>query len=85
MLQKGNELEAVGYLIESHAVILRQQVLHRYRKTQIRKEFTKDPIESGLQPQHMIFDSDFATSCKTLKAKLLELPKGNYEHHTILM
>lgn len=73
-LQIGNELTAIHHLIESHAVILRQQILHRYKKTQLRESILDTPQTYGLKPTYVKFETE--SSDNTLKSKLSEMPKG---------
>lgn len=75
-LQIGSELIAIHHLIESHAVILRQQILHRYQKTQMRESLLNVPQTYGLKPTYVKFEPKFSYNSLTLK--LSELPKGLY-------
>jgi len=73
--QIGNEVVAINHLVEAHAVILRQHILHRYQKTQLREAMWNESQVYGLRPTHVKFRTKF--SDELLKAKLLNLPKGN--------
>ncbi|EFN75719.1 hypothetical protein EAI_09721 [Harpegnathos saltator] len=75
-LKIGNELLAIHHLIESHAVILRQQILHRHQKTQMRESLLNIPQTYGLKPTYVKFETKF--SYDILKSKLVELPKEWY-------
>lgn len=72
----GNELEAIFRLLESHAVILRQQILHRCSKTEVHNSVRNTQQCSGLKSSHVEFNVDGTNAVKDLKAKLLDLPKG---------
>lgn len=75
-LEAGKEIDAVYHLIESHAVVLRQQVQHRYLKTEVREEVLNEPQTYGLNPAYLKFDVKSPENCALLKARLFELPKG---------
>ncbi|XP_014476012.1 PREDICTED: separin [Dinoponera quadriceps] len=75
-LKIGDEFTAIHHLIESHAVVLRQQILHRYQKTQMRESLLNEPQTYGLKPTYVKFDTNSTNS--TLKSKLSELPKEWY-------
>ncbi|KYN05936.1 PREDICTED: separin [Cyphomyrmex costatus] len=76
-LEIGNEITAIHHLVEAHAVILRQHILHRYQKTQMRESVRNESQIYGLRPTHVKFETKF-TNSESLKAKLLELPKEWY-------
>ncbi|RLU20460.1 hypothetical protein DMN91_007070 [Ooceraea biroi] len=76
--EMGDELRAIHHLTESHAVILRQHILHRYQNTQLRETLCTEPQTYGLKPTHVKFETDLANSGKLLKSKLVELPKEWY-------
>lgn len=72
----GIELEAICRLIESHAVMLRQQVLHRYVKTKMRELILNTQQFYGLKSSYIDFDINDSNSVDNIKAKLFDLPKG---------
>ncbi|OAD54830.1 Separin [Eufriesea mexicana] len=77
-LKIGNELEAIFHLIESHAVILRQQILHRYVKTEMRESILNIPQTYGLKSSYVGFDINNTNKIDNLKTKLFDLPKEWY-------
>ncbi|CAL7940926.1 unnamed protein product [Xylocopa violacea] len=77
-LKIGSELEAIYHLIESHAVILRQQILHRSVKTEMRESILNRQQTYGLQSSYIAFNVYNANSIDNLKTKLFELPKEWY-------
>lgn len=77
-MQDGDELRAIHHLTESHAVILRQHIIHRFQKTRLYEILNKHPQTYGLKPTHVKFKTDFADTNKLLRSKLSELPKGVY-------
>ncbi|XP_025996692.1 separin isoform X2 [Solenopsis invicta] len=87
----GNDITAIHHLVEAHAVILRQHILHRYQKTQMRESIWNEPQTYGLKPSYVKFETKF-TDNESLKTKLLDLPKewytiqvtAQYESPTIL-
>ncbi|XP_076168881.1 extra spindle pole bodies like 1, separase isoform X2 [Ptiloglossa arizonensis] len=74
----GIELEAICRLIESHAVMLRQQVLHRYVKTKMRELILNTQQFYGLKSSYIDFDINDSNSVDNIKAKLFDLPKEWY-------
>ncbi|XP_024885208.1 separin [Temnothorax curvispinosus] len=91
-LEIGNEITAIHHLVEAHAVILRQHILHRYQKTHVRESVWNEPQIYGLRPTHVKFETKFTDNNEALKTKLLNLPKewymiqvtAQYESPTIL-
>ncbi|XP_011867802.1 PREDICTED: separin [Vollenhovia emeryi] len=91
-LETGNESTAIHHLVEAHAVILRQHILHRYRKTQLYESMWNQSQLYGLKPSHVKFETTFTDNSESLKRKLLNLPKewymiqvtAQYESPTIL-
>ncbi|XP_043273474.1 separin [Venturia canescens] len=77
-LANGDEMTAIEHLIESHAVILKQHIYHRYTKTLVRREFLNELQESGLKPAHTKFDPDSGKGQSSLRARLAEMPKEWY-------
>ncbi|XP_026674527.1 separin [Ceratina calcarata] len=77
-LKIGNELEAICHLIESHAVILRQHILHRSVKRKMREEVLCEQQSSGLVPSYVGFIANNVNKVNSLKEKLVELPKEWY-------
>ncbi|KAG5330739.1 ESPL1 protein, partial [Acromyrmex charruanus] len=77
-LEIGNEITAIHHLVEAHAVILRQHILHRYQKTQMRESVRNESQIYGLRPTHVKFETKFTDNSESLKAKLLDLPKEWY-------
>ncbi|XP_015437312.1 PREDICTED: separin [Dufourea novaeangliae] len=77
-LKMGNELEAICHLIESHAVILRQQILHRCLKTKLRETVLNTEQVCGLKSSYVEFNVNNVNNVKNLKAKLFDLPKEWY-------
>ncbi|XP_076756318.1 extra spindle pole bodies like 1, separase [Xylocopa sonorina] len=77
-LKIGSELKAIFHLIESHAVILRQQILHRSVKTEMRESILNRQQTYGLQSSYIGFNIYNANSIDNLKAKLFDLPKEWY-------
>ncbi|KAL6266836.1 hypothetical protein P5V15_003665 [Pogonomyrmex californicus] len=77
-LEIGNESTAIHHLVEAHAVILRQHILHRYQKTQLRESIWNESQVYGLKPTHVKFETKFIDNSELLKRKLLDLPKEWY-------
>ncbi|XP_003487939.2 separin [Bombus impatiens] len=77
-LKIGNEFEAIFHLIESHAVILRQQILHRSVKTEMRESILNTQQSSGLKASYVGFNINDTNRVDNLKAKLFDLPKEWY-------
>ncbi|XP_011692442.1 PREDICTED: separin isoform X3 [Wasmannia auropunctata] len=77
-LETGNEITAIHHLVEAHAVILRQHILHRYQKTQMRESVWNESQIYGLRPTHVKFETKFTNNNESLKTKLLDLPKEWY-------
>ncbi|XP_053997454.1 separin [Hylaeus anthracinus] len=77
-LKMGNELEAICRLIESHAVILRQQISHRYMKMKVRESYLDTQQFYGLKPAYVQFGVNNANSVDNVKEKLHDLPKEWY-------
>ncbi|KYN09010.1 PREDICTED: separin [Trachymyrmex cornetzi] len=77
-LEIGNEITAIHHLVEAHAVILRQHILHRYQKTQMRESVRNESQIYGLRPTHVKFETKFTDNSESLKVKLLDLPKEWY-------
>ncbi|XP_076242882.1 extra spindle pole bodies like 1, separase isoform X2 [Calliopsis andreniformis] len=77
-LKMDNELKAICHLIESHAVILRQQILHRSMKTEMRKSIFNTQQNHGLKSSYVEFNLDGTIAVHDLKAKLFDLPKEWY-------
>nr|XP_033342266.1 separin isoform X1 [Megalopta genalis] len=73
-----NELEAINRLIESHAVLLRQQTIHRYVKSEFRKTIQKNQQVYGLNSSHVNFNTSNISFTDNWKAKLSDLPKEWY-------
>lgn len=74
--QIDNEITAIHHLVESHAVILRQHILHRYQKTQLRESIWNESQKYGLRPTYVKFETKFTDNNESLKTKLVNLPKG---------
>ncbi|KAL0124988.1 hypothetical protein PUN28_004256 [Cardiocondyla obscurior] len=87
-----NEIAAIHHLVEAHSVILRQHILHRYKRTQVRDSVSNESQVYGLAPTHVKFETEFTSDNESLKAKLLNLPKewymiqitSQYESPTVL-
>ncbi|GAB1864710.1 separase [Camponotus japonicus] len=77
-LEIGDELTAIHHLVESHAVILRQHILHRYQKSKLYESLKAKPQIYGLKPTHVKFETKFTDNNESLKSKLAELPKEWY-------
>ncbi|XP_043252364.1 separin isoform X1 [Colletes gigas] len=77
-LKMGNELEAICRLIESHAVILRQQILHRCVKTKMQELILNTKKFYGLRSSYVEFDINLPNSVDNVKAKLFDLPTEWY-------
>ncbi|XP_078045945.1 extra spindle pole bodies like 1, separase [Augochlora pura] len=77
-LKIGNELEAINRLIESHAVLLRQQTIHRYVKSEFRKTIQNNQQVYGLNSSHVNFNRNNVNFIDNWKSKLLDLPKEWY-------
>ncbi|XP_031835603.1 extra spindle pole bodies like 1, separase isoform X2 [Nomia melanderi] len=77
-LKIGNELKAICNLIESHAVMLRQQILHRYAKTEMREKILNVQQVYGLKSSYVDLNLDDVNSIDNLKARLFDLPKEWY-------
>ncbi|XP_026299547.1 separin isoform X2 [Apis mellifera] len=75
-LKTGNELEAIFHLIESHAVILRQQILHRCIKTEMRKSILNVQQAYGLKSSYVGFNINNKNKIENIKTILFDLPKG---------
>ncbi|CAK9799037.1 Espl1 [Anthophora quadrimaculata] len=77
-LEIGDEFKAICHLIESHAVILRQQILHRSVKTEMRESILNTQQTYGLKSSYVGFNMNDTNSTDNLKRKLAELPKEWY-------
>ncbi|KAK9297376.1 hypothetical protein QLX08_008938 [Tetragonisca angustula] len=77
-LKIGKELEAIFHLIESHAVILRQQILHRNVKKEMRESILNTQQSSGLKSSYVGFNANNSNGIENLKAKLFDLPEEWY-------
>ncbi|KAK1124856.1 hypothetical protein K0M31_006209 [Melipona bicolor] len=77
-LKIGKELEAIFHLIESHAVILRQQILHRNVKKELRELILNTQQSSGLKSSYVGFNANESNGIENLKAKLFDLPEEWY-------
>ncbi|KOC62271.1 Separin [Habropoda laboriosa] len=77
-LKIGDELKAICHLIESHAVILRQQILHRSVKTEMRESILNTQQTYGLKSSYVGFNINDTNSIDNLKTKLFDLPKEWY-------
>lgn len=77
-LKTGNELEAIFHLIESHAVILRQQILHRCIKTEMRKSILNVQQAYGLKSSYVGFNINNKNKIENIKTILFDLPKEWY-------
>ncbi|THK33172.1 separin isoform X1 [Diachasma alloeum] len=73
----GDEKKAVNHLIESHAVLHRQQVNLRYKKTEIRDNCGYT-YKFGVNPSHLKFNIDCQEDSQSLESKLAELPREWY-------
>jgi len=73
-----NEITAIHHLVEAHAVIFRQHILHRYQKTQMRESVWNESQIYGLKPTHVKFEIKFTDNNESLKKRLLDLPKGTF-------
>ncbi|XP_033208353.1 separin [Belonocnema kinseyi] len=71
-------VEGTCYLMEAHSTSLRQQVLHRFTKTNARIKYQARSAIYGLDPYHVKYDMKNTWNCKTLKRKLAELPPEWY-------
>ncbi|XP_015599938.1 separin [Cephus cinctus] len=76
-LQAGRQNDAVYHLIESHAVILRQQTQHRFLKTEIRRSFLEENQFYGLNPAYIRLN-DGTKNCNILTKRLNEMPQEWY-------
>lgn len=58
-------------------MILRQQILHRSVKTEMRESILNTQQSSGLKASYVGFNINDTNRVDNLKAKLFDLPKGN--------
>ena len=77
-LKMGKELEAICRLIESHAVILRQQILQRSIKTELRKTIVGTQQSYELKSSYVEFNLNDKKAVVNLKSKLFDMPKEWY-------
>ena len=79
-VQIGNELEACCHLIASHAACLREQILYRNLKTELRFTLLDEPKVLNLDPNDLDIDHlNVNTNPKTIMSTLRELPPGTIE------
>ncbi|XP_076670629.1 extra spindle pole bodies like 1, separase [Andrena cerasifolii] len=77
-LKMGKELDAICRLIESHAVILRQQILQRCVKTELRKTIADMQQSYELKSSYVEFNLNDKKAVVNLKSKLFDMPKEWY-------
>ncbi|KAK0182022.1 hypothetical protein PV327_000194 [Microctonus hyperodae] len=77
-LEANEEAKAINHLIESHAVIHRQQANFRFAKCEVRQQIGLPTRSFGILPQYMKLDLDSVDGPDSLKVKLSELPKEWY-------
>nr|XP_034193112.1 separin [Osmia lignaria] len=77
-LKINNELKAICHLIESHAVILRQHILHRYVKTEMRESILNSQQVYGLKSSYVEFNINNTNNVDNLTTMLCDLPKEWY-------
>lgn len=72
----GKELEAICRLVESHAVILRQQILQRCVKTELRKTIVGTQQSYELKSSYVEFNLNDKKAVVNLKSTLFDMPQG---------
>ena len=83
-LQIGKELEGCCHLIASHAACLREQILYRNLKTELRFTLLEEPKVLNLDPNDVdINHLNVHTNPKTIMSTLKELPSGTAKEYLI--